>query len=209
MNASIVANKGFVLQFATKTDADGVPYLASPILSGWGSIMSVGQIIGMTSLAFISARFGRKIAMYAYWVVLALSVMTECLARTWPVWLIAKLLAGIGVGSLQSTLPTYISEIAPVRIRGGLLMCYSFWWTVGVFFAHISLNILNKTHQLDWLVPIYTQWAQIGLMIIIYVFLPESPAWCVGKGHYDRARNPCKRSAVALRATIWSSNCRC
>ncbi|KAM5343675.1 hypothetical protein ACJ41O_012212 [Fusarium nematophilum] len=188
INASIVANKGFVHQFATSYDDEGAPFLDSPILSGWSSIMSVGQVIGMTSLSFISSRFGRKVAMYTYWLILALSVMTESVARTWPVWLVAKLLAGIGVGCLQSTLPIYISEVAPVRIRGGLLMCYSFWWTVGTFFAHVALNILNQTHEMDYLVPIYTQWAQIGLMLAIYIFLPESPAWCVGRKSYDRAR---------------------
>lgn len=188
INASIVANKGFVHEFATKYDETGAPYLDSPIMSGWSSIMSVGQVIGMASVPFISSRFGRKVAMYYYWFVLALSVMTESLARTWPVWLVAKLLAGIGVGCLQSTLPVYIAEIAPVRIRGGLLMCYSFWWTVGSFCAHVALNNLNQTHEMDWLLPIYTQWAQVALMLFIYVFLPESPAWCVGKKDYDRAR---------------------
>lgn len=188
INASIVANKGFVAEFATKTNEEGELYLESPILSGWGSIMSVGQILGMVTLPFISNRFGRKIAMYTYWCILALSVLTESVARTWPIWLIAKLLAGIGVGCMQSTLPTYIAEVAPIRIRGALLMCYSLWWTIGVFCAHLSLNQLNKRHPDNWLTPIYTQWAQIGLMLIIYVFLPESPAWCITQGYIERAR---------------------
>lgn len=193
MNAGIVANKGFIAQFATELNATGQPFLASPVLSGWSSIMSVGQIIGMTSLPFLSSRFGRKIAMYTYWLVLATSVLAESLARRWEIWLVAKLLCGIGIGCVQSTLPTYISEVAPVRIRGGLLMCYSFWWTVGTFCAHVVLKALNTTHPNDWLVPIYTQWAQIGLMLLIYVFLPESPAWCVERGYYDRARRSLRR----------------
>lgn len=188
MNSSIIANKGFVAQFATAIGKDGNPALATPILGGWSSIMSVGQILGMISIAFISARFGRKIAMYTYWLLLALSVMTESLSRCWPHWLVGKLLAGVGVGALQATLPTYIAEVAPVRIRGGLLMCYSFWWTVGIFMAHIALKAMNDKQPTNWLDPIYTQWGQIGLMLIIYVFLPESPAWCVDQGHIDRAR---------------------
>ncbi|WYZ43705.1 hypothetical protein EsH8_VII_000141 [Colletotrichum jinshuiense] len=188
MNASIVANKGFVRQFATMTDASGKPYLDSPILSGWSSIMSVGQVIGMTAIPFISSRFGRKVAMYTFWLVLAISVMVESLARTWPIWLVGKLLAGVGVGCLQSTLPIYIAEVAPVRIRGGLLMCYSFWWTVGTFFAHVALQNLNRNDPYNYLNPIYTQWAQIGLMLLIYIFLPESPAWCVNRGNEVRAK---------------------
>lgn len=187
MNASVIANKSFVQEFATKTNAKGGLYLESPILTGWSTIQSVGQIIGMTTIPFISNRYGRKTAMFTFWVVLAVSVLVECLARKWQVWLVGKLLAGIGVGCLQSTLPTYIAEVAPVRIRGGLLMCYSFWWTVGSFFSYIAIQTMAKRKPYHWLEPIYTQWAQIGIMLIVYIFLPESPAWCVGANQLERA----------------------
>jgi MFS family permease len=40
---------------------------------------------------------------------------------------VAKLFSGIGVGSLQFITPTYVSEVAPPRIRGMLLVLYNFW----------------------------------------------------------------------------------
>ncbi|KAH6689842.1 sugar transporter [Plectosphaerella plurivora] len=188
INGNIVANPGFVEQFATQTNSEGQRVLASPILSAWGAIMSVGQIIGMTSLPFFSDRYGRKVAMYIFWFILAMSVLAETLARSWPVWLVAKLLAGIGVGCLQSTIPTYIAEVAPVRIRGGLLMAYNFWFGLGNFFAPVALQVHSQVDRNDWLTPVYTQWAQIGLMLIIYLFVPETPAWCVTRGYEERAK---------------------
>ncbi|SPO00282.1 probable MFS alpha-glucoside transporter [Cephalotrichum gorgonifer] len=188
INGNIIANPGFVRQFATKINAAGEPVLASPVLSAWSSIMSVGQIIGMTTLPFLSDRFGRKAAMYWYWFILACSVLCESLARKWPVWLVGKLLAGVGVGCLQSTVPTYITEVAPVRIRGSLLMCYSFWFTLGGFFAPVALKVLSDKDPYNYLTPIYTQWSQIGLMLIIYLVVPESPSWCVNAGKFDRAK---------------------
>ena len=155
--------------------------------------MSVGQIIGMTTLPFLSDRYGRKAAMYAYWFILAMSVLTESLARTWPVWLVAKLLAGIGVGCLQSTVPTYIAETAPVRIRGGLLIAYSFWFALGQFFAPVALQVHSQVDANDWLTPVYTQWSQIGLMLLIYLAIPETPAWCVTRGHEERAKKALRR----------------
>ncbi|KAH8589825.1 putative transporter [Bisporella sp. PMI_857] len=188
INASIIANKGFVAQFGTAKDKTGNRILASPILSAWSSIMSVGQIIGMTSLSFVSSKFGRKAAMYSYWLILVGSVFAESFATSWPGWLVGKLMAGIGVGGVQSTIPTYISEVAPIRIRGGLLMCYSFWWTVGSFFAQVALRTLSKSHPTHFRLPIYTQFGQLALMLFIYIFIPESPAWCVTVGKLERAR---------------------
>lgn len=192
MNSGIVANQGFIHQFATDINAAGEHVLASPVLAGWSSIQSVGQIVGMVALSFVSSHFGRKVAMYTYWLILATSIIAESLARSWQVWLVGKLLAGIGIGCMQSTLPTYISEVAPVRIRGGLLMLYSLWWTVGTFFAYIAMQTMNKQHPNEYLTPIYTQWAQIGLMLIIYLFLPESPPWCVTRGYTARAKKALK-----------------
>lgn len=185
---NIVANPGFVEKFGTQRNADGDIVLASNIMSTWGSMGSVGQIIGMTTLPFLSNRFGRKAAMFYYWLLLSLSVVLECVASEWRVWLVAKLVGGIGVGCLQSTIPTYISEVAPVRARGAFLMSYSLWWTAGQFFAPVALQVMSETDPYNYRTPIYTQWALIGLMLLIYLIIPESPAWCAATGNPKRAK---------------------
>ncbi|KAJ3454845.1 hypothetical protein MRS44_013445 [Fusarium solani] len=185
---NLIANPGFVEKFGTQHNAKGEVVLASSILSAWGSIGSVGQIVGMTTLPFLSARFGRKPAMYYYWFILAISVMIECVAQEWRVWLVAKLFGGIGVGCMQSTIPTYISEVAPTRARGAFLMCYSLWWMIGQFFAPVALQVMSERDPNDYLTAIYTQWSQVGLMLIIYLITPESPAWCVTRGKTEEAK---------------------
>jgi MFS family permease len=126
--------------------------------------------------------------MYTYWFILVGSVIAECTTRSWQGWLVAKLLAGIGVGCVQSTVPAYISEVAPTRIRGALLMAYSFWWTLGSFFAQVALQHLSRSDPIDYLTPVYTQWAQLGVMLLVYLLVPETPAWCVSAGKLDRAK---------------------
>lgn len=58
---------------------------------------------------------------------------------------------------------------------------------VGQLLAPTALLRLNVTHPYDWRVAVYTQWGMIGLMGIIFVFLPESPWWLVSKGKLDAA----------------------
>ncbi|KAF1949814.1 MFS general substrate transporter [Byssothecium circinans] len=185
---NLVANAGFIEQFGTVLNSDGKISMASSVLSTFNSLASVGQIIGMVTLPFLSSRFGRKAAMFYYWFLLALSVMVECIARNWQTWLIAKILGGIGVGCMQSTLPTYISEIAPTRVRGVYLMCYSVWWMTGQFFAPVALQVMTEQDPMDYLTVVYTQWGLIALMFLIYLGLPESPIWCIGRGQNERAK---------------------
>jgi MFS family permease len=188
MNASIIANKGFVAQFATEVNAQGQQYLASSIISTWSAMSNVCQIIGQVTISFICARFGRKIGMYTLWFILMISVLIETVARNWHHWVAAKMFAGLGVGCLQAVVLGYITEVAPIRIRGSCLMLYSFWWTIGSFCTNIALTVMNAKEPYNWLTPIYTQWGQIGLMLAIYVFLPESPAWCVSVGREESAK---------------------
>ncbi|KAJ4243680.1 hypothetical protein NW757_011107 [Fusarium falciforme] len=173
---------------ANLTNDKGETVLASSSISTWAAIGSVGQIVGMTTLPFLSDKYGRKIAMYWYWLLLAISVAIEGIAQDWKVWLVAKLFGGIGVGCLQSTIPTYVSEVAPIRVRGAFLMCYSLWWITGQFFGPLTLQVMSTYDAKNYLTPVYTQWTQIGLMIIIYLLIPESPAWCASRGKAERAK---------------------
>ncbi|EEU33411.1 uncharacterized protein NECHADRAFT_56685 [Fusarium vanettenii 77-13-4] len=184
----IVANAGFVKQFGTQVNDAGDVVLASSIMSAWGSLGSVGQLVGQMSISFLSNRYGRKVAMFTFWILLALSVTIECISRNWKVWLVAKILGGLGVGGMQATIPLYISEVAPIRARGAFLMSYSLWWVIGQFFAPLALQIISQNDSSNWLTPVYSQWGHIGLMLIIYLLIPESPAWCVARGQVDRAK---------------------
>jgi MFS family permease len=42
------------------------------VVSSWSAIQSVGQIIAMTTMHFLSDRYGRRIAMFTLWFILAL-----------------------------------------------------------------------------------------------------------------------------------------
>ncbi|KAI8719373.1 MFS domain-containing protein [Fusarium sp. LHS14.1] len=109
--------------------------------------------------------------MYWLWSLLTISITLECVAKNW-----------------KTPIPTYLSEVAPVRTRGAMLMCYSFWFSAGQFFAPVTLQAMLEKEPDNYLTLIYTQWSQIGLMIIIYLLVPESPAWCASKGKEKEAK---------------------
>ncbi|KAJ6047316.1 MFS alpha-glucoside [Penicillium canescens] len=107
LNAGILVNPGFVKQFATEKTSKGKDALAADIMAGWGTILpgSVRELLG--------------------------SVARQCLCRVLVSerehLLVAKMLAGIGLGCLQCTLPMHIAEVARTRIRGIVLMTYNLW----------------------------------------------------------------------------------
>ncbi|KAJ5297538.1 hypothetical protein PENANT_c005G03852 [Penicillium antarcticum] len=183
LNGGIVSNKGFIRQMASP----GTSIIAGKYISAWGGIQSAGQTVGQILLQYATERFGRKVAFYIIWVDLVISVFIESFATRWDHWLAAKLFSGMGVGMLQSTLPLYLSEIAPTQLRGFYINAYSFWFVVGQIFASVALKELSAHDPYDFRVPIYTQWAMIGVIAIIFILMPESPWWLVSKGKIDQA----------------------
>lgn len=76
-------------------------------------------VVGSQNLLFqINARCLRRLTCTQ-------SVFIESFATQWDHWLVAKLFSGMGVGMLQSTMPLYLSELAPTQLRGLLINAYS------------------------------------------------------------------------------------
>ncbi|KAF2762654.1 general substrate transporter [Pseudovirgaria hyperparasitica] len=189
LNGGIVSNKGFIAQFATA----GTTVIQGKYISAWGGIQSAGQTIGQLGLQFVTDGLGRKAALYTLWVFLVASIFAETFATSWQHWLVAKLFSGMGVGMLQATMPVYLAELAPTQLRGFLINAYSFWFVLGQLCGSIALNEIHKLEPLNFRLAIYTQWAMVGGMGLIFVFLPETPWWLVGKGKTEQAAKVLQR----------------
>ncbi|TVY42986.1 Alpha-glucosides permease [Lachnellula occidentalis] len=182
LNGGIVSNKGFIKQFASP----GTVIIAGKYVSAWGGIQSAGQFVGQVLLQYATDGWGRKPALLIIWVVLVLSIMTETFASRWDHWLVAKLLSGMGVGMLQSTMPLYLSEIAPTQLKGFFINAYSLWFILGQLFASVALYELKAADPYNY------KWPMVGVIGIIFAFLPESPWWLASKGRLNEAAKALK-----------------
>ncbi|EEY17267.1 sugar transporter [Verticillium alfalfae VaMs.102] len=191
LNGNIIANKGFVNRIGFLNAAGTKHVLNAQHTALWGAIQSLGQLVGMLFLNPVSDRIGRKMTMYVLWVVLAGSLTLETLVRDWRDWSGAKILAGVGVGALQSTLPIYIAEWSPSNIRGAMVLTYSFWNTIGKFLAPLTLLICENANPQEYKIPIVTQWGFLGIMLPIFLWLPET-------AHYYAERDLDEKGRASL-----------
>lgn len=115
-------------------------------------------------------------------------------------FLFSKIVTGVGVGGLITTCQTYVSEVAPVKLRGGLLAFFPFFVAIGqmigitLVFSRImifnttsfTVSPQDITRFLGILIlteiPFAAQWAFSGLAIISAILLPESPAMLLEQG---------------------------
>lgn len=81
-----------------------------------------------------------------------------------------------------------MAELAPSRIRGFLLIGYSFNYGLGQLCSSLALKVINDRTPMEYLTAIYIEFAMLGIMAAVYLYIPETPYWCAMRGHHDRGR---------------------
>ncbi|KAI8657187.1 MFS domain-containing protein [Fusarium keratoplasticum] len=192
LNGNVIANKGFIKHVGFVNE-EGKSVLNANYTALWGAMQSLGQLVAMVFMSPISDAIGRKMTLYTLWVILAGSIALETVVRDWKDWTAAKILAGIGVGALQSTLPVYIAEWSPSNIRGAMVLTYGVWNTLGKFLAPLVLLICEKQNPMNYKMSILTQWVFLGLMLPIFIWLPETPQYYAERGQDDNGKKTLAR----------------
>lgn len=55
-----------------------------------------------------------------------------------------------------------------------MVVTYGFWNTIGKFLANLVLMVCQQTDPLEYKVPILTQWGFLGVMLPVFLWLPET-----------------------------------
>ncbi|WP_170827249.1 sugar porter family MFS transporter [Arcticibacter eurypsychrophilus] len=169
------------------------------VQEGWFvSSALVGCIAGVAMSGELGDRLGRK-KMLVLSAILFLFAAIGCTLFATFFWIIvARILAGIGVGIASNIVPLYISEIAPSKIRGRLVTYYQLAVTFGILLAYLSnaavlkfslLAPIESSNQLLHFLFVEQIWRgmfSIGtvpalLFIVGLIFIPESPRWLIQK----------------------------
>nr|XP_043608019.1 sugar transporter ERD6-like 5 isoform X2 [Erigeron canadensis]XP_043608020.1 sugar transporter ERD6-like 5 isoform X2 [Erigeron canadensis] len=157
--------------------------------SVFGSILTIGAMVGAVMSGKIADRLGRRGSMalsqvfcFLGWIAILYSEVS---------WLLdaGRLLIGYGIGVISYVVPVYIAEITPKNLRGAFT-------TVNQLMIAIGISVM-------WLVGIVIPWhtlAFIGaipclLQLLGLFFIPESPRWLAKKGRWK----DCEYSLQQLR----------
>ncbi len=99
-------------------------------------LLCIGTLIGCLASGYICDRLGRKYTIsasaFSYIVGVIIEVTSE---RQWVQFAIGRLVAGLGIGALSTSVPMYQSESVPKNIRGITVSSYQLMITLGIWTA--------------------------------------------------------------------------
>jgi sugar porter (SP) family MFS transporter len=145
------------------------------------SIALIGTVIGSLLGARPSDRFGRKNTLYFVALAYLLSSVGTAMADNWHVFLVFRLMGGLGVGISSVTAPIYISEISPAEKRGRLVGLFQFNVVLGILISYLSNYLIAQGGADSWRWMLGVQAYPSALFFVLIYFVPESPRWLILK----------------------------
>ncbi len=152
-----------------------------------------GAVLGALGFGWFTDRIGRR---KLFFITLALYLSaTAATALSWNVTVYAlfRFLTGAGIGGEYTAINSTIQELVPARYRGwtDLMINGSFWLgaALGAIGAIVLLDPAVTGPDVGWRLA-YGIGACLGLVVLIMrMWIPESPRWLMIHGHPDAAHD--------------------
>ncbi|KAI0141517.1 general substrate transporter [Pestalotiopsis sp. NC0098] len=181
-----LAMPAFQMTFAE--EVNGALTIPAYWQSAWNACYNVGMMIGSLFAGWTQDKIGRKKVMAGAIVLACAGIAVAFIASTSAIYLGSKIITGIAVGMMQTVTQTYVSEIAPLPMRGIALSMNIIMMNLGMLIAIAStFSRVAIIDPMAYKVLFAAGWAFPGVLAIGLPFLPESPYWLIMKGRRDEA----------------------
>jgi SP family xylose:H+ symportor-like MFS transporter len=198
----------------------GLPEMARDSLSGWtiGSAL-LGCILGAGIAGWVSTVMGRKGGL----ILAGLLFLLGSLGSAWPEFgfgtigqmgpkalnqfVAYRILGGVGVGVASMLSPLYIAEISPSAIRGRLVSFNQLAIVGGILLVYIVNSVVAAqgddawVKSVGWRYMLASEAIPSGILLVLLMFVPDTPRWLVLRGRSDEA-------LVQLRRVMGDSDAR-
>ncbi|MEV4314315.1 sugar porter family MFS transporter [Actinocrispum sp. NPDC049592] len=148
--------------------------------------LSVGAIVGALLSGRVNERFGRRRTIMLAAVIVIIGTIAASLSPSFFLLVVSRLVIGLGIGLSSSTVPTYLSELAPARLRGAMGSLNQIFIVLGILIAFLTSYWLGPTA--DWRLMFAGAIVPAVILLLGLNILPESPRWLVKNGDEDAAR---------------------
>jgi MFS transporter, SP family, galactose:H+ symporter len=150
------------------------------------STILIGALIGAWIGGVASDKFGRRYTLFITSVLFVVGVLFLYFSDGMTMLLIGRFVVGLGIGIASLTVPLYISEMSPSKVRGTFVSFNQLAITIGILASYGVDLFFSRTG--DW-------HAMFGIAIfpsialfIGLLFIPETPSWLAEYGFKNKAK---------------------
>jgi sugar porter (SP) family MFS transporter len=150
------------------------------------SLLLVGAVVGALTAGRLADMIGRRFTVLITAVVFIVGVLLAAFTPTFPVLLVARIIIGLAVGAASTTVPLYIGEVVPPKVRGGLVSLNQLAITSGILVSYLIDYGLSDSG--NWRLMFGLAAVPAVALFVGMLFQKESPHWLIRQGREDEAR---------------------
>lgn len=163
--------------------------LPASMQSLFTSILSCGNFFGALIGGDIADFIGRRLTIIGGCAVFCVGCTMQIASTNQEaLFVIGRLVAGLGIGFISAVVILYMSEIAPRKVRGAMVSGYQFCITIGILLANcVVYATQNRPDTGSYRIPVGVQYLWAIILAAGLFFLPESPRWYAKQGKIEEA----------------------
>ncbi len=166
-----------------KTDFGGLSSFRQELVT---SLLLVGAMVGALTAGRVADAVGRRKTIFVTALIFIVGVLLAAFAPAYWVLIVARFVIGLAVGSASMTVPLYIGELAPPKIRGALVSLNQLAITSGILGSYLIDYGLADTK--NWRLMFGLAAVPAVLLAVGILTQRESPHWLIRVGREDEAR---------------------
>ncbi|MEP7141858.1 MAG: sugar porter family MFS transporter [Ferruginibacter sp.] len=195
----VAAVGGLLFGYDTAVVAGAIGFIQkrfelSAAMMGWiASCALIGCITGAMFSGYLSDKFGRKKILILSAILFAISSAGTAVPQDLSLFVVFRIIGGLGIGIASMISPMYITECAPAAIRGRLVSINQFGIVSGILLIYFVNAGIAGLYDEAWNINTGWRW-MFGsgifpsfVFFILLLFVPESPRWLAQAGREDEA----------------------
>ena len=175
----------------------------SPYMQGWAmSSALIGCLVGAMASGYLADRFGRKRPLIAAAALFTIAAVGTGAVNEFTLFIIFRLIGGLGIGLASAISPMYIAEISPAKMRGRLVSVNQLTIVIGILAAQIinyliaekvpegvtdSMILQSWNGQTGWRWMFWAGTVPAVMFFVFSFFIPESPRFLAKSGKWKSA----------------------
>lgn len=137
-------------------------------------------------------RFGRKPTMQLASIFFIVGVCLSAFGGNIETVIVGRVLLGCGVGFANQAVPLFLSEIAPVRMRGALNISFQLFVTIGILIANLVNYATGKVHN-GYKISLGVAGIPALMLGLGSLLIVETPTSLVERGKIEEGRQVLKK----------------